>query len=95
MQKYVLASLRLLRNDGEAAKGSGVLAGILADADRWQLPPEIDIMEQLGHEMFTVHMTYHWNNSSGQHVMDGKAYTGSADFSAGYHRFGIDCSRDC
>lgn len=53
-------------------------------------PPEIDIMEHLGHEPNRVHMGYHW----GTHLdkkNQGSSYLGP-DFSAGFHTFGVDWS---
>lgn len=51
-------------------------------------PPEIDIMELLGHQPNTVHMTNHWgvwpNNANWS-----TSYTGP-DFSAGYHTFAVE-----
>ncbi len=51
-------------------------------------PPEIDIMELLGHQPYTVYMTNHWgvwpNNSNWS-----TPYTGP-DFSAGYHTFAVE-----
>jgi beta-glucanase (GH16 family) len=53
-------------------------------------PPEIDIMEALGHEPNVVHLTHHWgtwpNNAS-----RGVAHQGP-DFSDGFHTFAIEWS---
>ena len=53
-------------------------------------PPEIDIMELLGHQPNTVYMTNHWgvwpNNANWS-----TPFTGP-DFSAGYHTFAVEWS---
>lgn len=53
-------------------------------------PPEIDIMELLGHNPKTVYMTNHWVNNQGQHenTHDGN-FTGP-DFSADFHTFAVE-----
>ncbi len=52
-------------------------------------PPEMDIMENLGHDTKTVHLTYHYKDSRGAHKSNGKAFYGP-DYSAAFHRFGLD-----
>jgi beta-glucanase (GH16 family) len=54
--------------------------------DKW--PPEIDVLEILGHEPDRVHMTNHYNNELGAHQATGTSYKGP-DFSAGFHEFGV------
>lgn len=51
-------------------------------------PPEIDIMELLGHEKHTVHMTLHYGKWP-ENRMVGESYTGP-DYSAGFHVFSIE-----
>lgn len=51
-------------------------------------PPELDILEYLGHQKTTAHMTVHYKNSSGSNSSDGSYYTGP-DFSADWHTFGL------
>jgi beta-glucanase (GH16 family) len=70
-------------------KGKGFWPGFWLMPIDGSWPPEIDIMESLGHDTNTMYMTYHYLNSSNQHVSDGVGYTG-ADLSSGYHRFGVD-----
>jgi beta-glucanase (GH16 family) len=55
-------------------------------------PPEIDVMEYLGHEPNKVHMTHHWSEN-GQHKQSGSSYSGP-DFSQGYHTFGVNWQPD-
>lgn len=52
-------------------------------------PPEIDIMELLGHDPFTVHMTNHWGTAS-NHQSQSTAFTGPDDFSLDFHTFRCD-----
>jgi beta-glucanase (GH16 family) len=51
-------------------------------------PPEIDIMENLGHEINKVYMTYHWRDSGGVHRSAGQPYIGP-DYSADWHTFAV------
>ncbi len=55
-------------------------------------PPEIDIMELLGHQPNTVYMTNHWGTASNpQHLTF--SYTGP-DFSAAFHTFACEWHPD-
>ncbi len=54
--------------------------------DKW--PPEIDVLEILGHEPDRVYMTNHYNNELGVHEGNGTSYKGP-DFSADFHDFGV------
>lgn len=56
-------------------------------------PPEIDVLEILGHETDKVYMTNHWRKADGKHEGKGDSYTGP-DFAAGYHTFAIDWEPD-
>lgn len=61
---------------------------LLPATNAW--PPEIDIMEILGHQTSTVYMTQHWGTVD--NVMSyGGNWTGP-DFSAGFHRFAVEWS---
>ncbi len=59
---------------------------MLRDSGGW--PPEIDIMELLGHQPSTMYFTNHWgvypNNSN-----DSKAFTGP-NFTTDYHTFAVE-----
>ncbi|RMF84949.1 MAG: glycosyl hydrolase family protein [Planctomycetota bacterium] len=59
---------------------------MLPDSRQW--PPEIDIMELLGHEPTRVYMTHHWGTWPNVQS-DGGSYSGP-DFSAGFHTFAIE-----
>lgn len=53
-------------------------------------PPEIDIMELLGHDPYTVYMTNHWGDAtSAGHKWQGGNYKGP-DFSADFHTFAVE-----
>lgn len=72
----------------QVPKGQGIWpAHWMLPADgTW--PPEIDIMEYLGHEPTRVHMTNHWGrwprNASKSASFEGP------DFSAGFHTFAVE-----
>ena len=56
-------------------------------------PPEIDVMEYLGHEPTKVHMTYHYKGANGSHQQSGQAWSGP-DFSLDWHVFGVEWSAE-
>ena len=74
-------------------KGQGIWpAHWMLPEDHPAWPPELDIMESLGHEPDTVHCTQHWgtwpnNASRGTHLK-------ADDFSAGFHTFALEWSPD-
>ena len=74
-------------------KGKGFWPAFwLLPADkRW--PPEIDVLEILGHETNKVYMTNHWQDAQGRHLSNGGAWVGP-DFSAGFHTFAVDWQPD-
>lgn len=53
-------------------------------------PPEIDIMELLGHEPDVVHCTQHWGRWP-NNAHRGESFKGP-DFSAGFHTFAVEWS---
>lgn len=70
-------------------KGRGLWPAfwLLPASTAW--PPEIDIMENLGHKTEKIFMTNHYVSPSGQHLMASSYYIGP-DFSADFHTFAID-----
>jgi len=54
-------------------------------------PPEIDILEILGHQTNTVYFTTHWTNDamSNPHQYKGGSFTGP-DFSEDFHTFALE-----
>jgi len=68
-------------------RGRGIWPAFwLLPQDTW--PPEIDIMEFLGHEVTTVHFTNHWGTWPNV-ASQGWPFTGP-DFSAGFHTFACE-----
>jgi beta-glucanase (GH16 family) len=47
-------------------------------------PPEIDVLEILGHQPQRIHFTHHWRDEQQQRRSDGGRWNGP-DFSAGFH----------
>ena len=58
----------------------------LFPVDTW--PPEIDIIEILGHQPERVYMTFHWLDDAGEHQSDGDSYDGP-DYSEDFHVFSV------
>ena len=56
-------------------------------------PPEIDVLEILGHQPNKVYMTHHFRTQQGEHKSHGGSWAG-ADFSADFHEFAIEWSPD-
>lgn len=54
-------------------------------------PPEIDVMEVLGHEPDTVHMNLHFLDETGERGRHGTHFTGK-DTSTEFHEFAVDWS---
>jgi beta-glucanase (GH16 family) len=69
-------------------KGKGLWPAFwLLPADKsW--PPEIDVLEILGHQPNKVYMTNHYVGEDSSHVGDGGNFVGP-DFSAAYHTFAL------
>lgn len=70
-------------------KGKGLWPAFWLGPTSKDWPPEIDIVELLGHEPNKVYMTHHWKNASGKHKYRQTAYTGP-DFSTNYHVFAAE-----
>ena len=70
-------------------KGKGMWPAfwLLPNDKAW--PPEIDILEVLGHETDKVYLTNHFKNAAGKHEGKGEPYKGP-DFAAGLHSFAVD-----
>ena len=60
---------------------------LLPADDSW--PPEIDVLEILGHEPNIVYTTNHYRNADGKHEGKGDKWLGP-DFSSGLHTYAID-----
>ncbi len=72
-------------------KGMWPAFWLLPDDKSW--PPEIDILEILGHQPNKVYLTNHYRLANGRHEGKGDSYNGP-DFSAGYHTFAIEWKPD-
>lgn len=72
-----------------AGKGLWPAAWLLPEPFSW--PPEIDILETLGHEPTVAHFTHHWRDAGGTHVSDGGRWSGP-DLSADFHVYAVDWS---
>jgi len=68
-----------------AGKGMWPAFWLLPAHGGW--PPEIDVLEILGHEPDKVYMTNHWFDNG--HQSHGESWTGP-DFSASFHTFAVD-----
>jgi beta-glucanase (GH16 family) len=69
--------------------GQGLWPAFWTLPSDYSWPPEIDVMEILGHTPTVTEMHYHYLDGAGAHQGPGKAWTGP-DFSAGWHTFGVD-----
>ncbi|HZO87787.1 MAG TPA: glycoside hydrolase family 16 protein [Chthonomonadaceae bacterium] len=83
-QKYGWFEIRARFPKG---KGYWPAFWLLPETKDW--PPEIDVLEILGHEPNKVYMTNHWKNANGEHEGKGDSFTGP-DFSADFHTFAVD-----
>ncbi|NTW29253.1 MAG: glycoside hydrolase family 16 protein [Coriobacteriia bacterium] len=84
--KYGYAEIR-----ARVPKGQGLWPAFwLAPSDNASTS-EIDVMEILGHETNTVHMTLHFADTLGGHEDTGTVFLGT-DFSADFHTFAVDWS---
>ncbi|MDB5650390.1 MAG: glycoside hydrolase family 16 protein [Hyphomicrobiales bacterium] len=71
------------------AKGKGYWPAFWLMPTDGSWPPEIDVVEALGHEPSKVYNTYHFNNAGGAHQQDGQAFDGQ-DFTASFNTYGLD-----
>jgi len=72
-----------------AGKGMWPAFWLLPDPRQW--PPEIDVLEILGHEPGKVYMTHHFRDEERKHKSHGGSWVGP-DFSAGFHEFAVEWS---
>lgn len=72
-------------------KGKGMWPAfwLLPEPIGW--PPEIDVLEILGHEPAKLHMTHHFRDEQRQHRSHGSSWNGP-DFSADFHEFAVEWS---
>ena len=70
-----------------AGRGLWPAFWLLPTVNTW--PPEIDIMENLGHDPFTIHMTQHygtWPNN----FSNGASHTSGSSYAVGNHTYAVD-----
>ena len=70
-------------------KGKGLWPAFWLLPDPLGWPPEIDVLEILGHEPNKVHMTHHFRDAQRQRKSDGGSWTGP-DFTAEFHEFAVE-----
>ncbi|MCC6445045.1 MAG: glycoside hydrolase family 16 protein [Armatimonadetes bacterium] len=83
-QKYGWYEIRARFPKG---KGYWPAFWLLPDTKAW--PPEIDVLEILGHEPEIVYMTGHWRDEQRQHQAFGGNFKGP-DFTKDFHTFAVD-----
>ncbi len=71
-------------------KGKGMWPAFWLLPDPLAWPPEIDILEILGHEPAKVYMTHHFRKN-GKRASHGGSWSGP-DFSAGFHNYAVEWS---
>jgi beta-glucanase (GH16 family) len=64
---------------------------LLPEDNSW--PPEIDILEILGHEPNRVYLSNHWRDEQGQHGHQTRDFKGP-DFSKDFHTFAVHWTAD-
>ena len=85
-QEYGRFEIRCRAPNG---KGMWPAFWLLPEPLSW--PPEIDVLEILGHEPDKLYMTHHFNNDLKVHGSHGGSWKGP-DFSAGFHEFAVEWS---
>lgn len=59
---------------------------LLPQSGNW--PPEIDVLELLGHDPSTYYVGAHWSDANGDHTYDTRAVSAGIDLSQGFHTYG-------
>jgi beta-glucanase (GH16 family) len=72
-----------------SGKGMWPAFWLLPDPLGW--PPEIDILEILGHQPEKIYMTHHFRNDQRQHKSHGGSWVGP-DFSKEFHEYAVEWS---
>ncbi len=87
-QKYGLFEMRARFPEGV---GLWPAFWLLPEPLSW--PPEIDVLEFLGHQPNTAYFTHHWRASDGQRQSDGGKIEGP-DFTKKFHVFSVEWRPD-
>jgi beta-glucanase (GH16 family) len=77
----------------QVPKGKGMWPAFWLLPEPLGWPPEIDVLEILGHEPTKVYCTHHFRDQEREHKSDGGSWTGP-DFSGGFHEFAVEWSPD-
>jgi len=72
-------------------KGKGMWPAFWLLPEPLGWPPEIDVLEILGHEPNKVYLTHHFRDGQKQHGSHGGSWRGP-DFSAQFHEFAVEWS---
>lgn len=72
-------------------KGKGMWPAFWLLPDPLGWPPEIDVLEILGHEPKKVYMTHHFRDEQRKRGSHGGSWVGP-DFSTGFHEFAVEWS---
>jgi beta-glucanase (GH16 family) len=72
-------------------KGKGLWPAFWLLPDPLGWPPEIDVLETLGHETNRAYFTHHWRDESRKHQSHG-GHVDDGDLSAGFHTYAAEWS---
>ena len=72
-------------------KGKGMWPAFWLLPEPLDWPPEIDVLEVLGHQPNKVYMTHHFRDGQKKHGSHGGSWRGP-DFSAQFHQFAVEWS---
>ena len=75
----------------QVPKGKGMWPAFWLLPEPLGWPPEIDVLEILGHQPDKVYMTHHFRDAERNHKSHGGSWTGP-DFSAGFHEYAVEWS---
>lgn len=65
---------------------------LLPQSGNW--PPEIDVLELLGHDPSTYYVGSHWTDTSGSHAYDTQGISTGVDLSQSFHSYGTMWTED-
>jgi len=74
-------------------KGKGLWPAFWLLPDPLGWPPEIDVLEILGHEPSKIYLTHHFRGDQGKRASSGGSWKGP-DFSADFHEFAVEWSAE-
>lgn len=77
--------------EAKIPKGQGLWPAfwLLPASGEW--PPEIDVVEALGHDTETIYNSYHYRDStSAEHAFESYGFNNGVDFAADFHTYGVN-----